>query len=368
MPDVAGLFRALPFWLSLTLLALVWQAATQGGLWLLALPAFTLIGISLLDGLLGANEANPDPEAGAGLFWYKVITWVWLPVQLGMIFGALWWIARGGMANTRYEVYLMLSVGFVSGGVGAVYAHELIHQKNRLERAMGEGLMVSILYGHFVTEHLLVHHLHVGTPKDAVTARYNESFYRFFLRVLPGCLRSAWQVEAERQKRLRRPALGLGNPFWRYVGGGLAMIGLAWAIGGGWGVALYLVQALVAVMVLEQVNYMEHYGLVRARLPDGRYERTQPHHSWNAPHRVSNYLFINLQRHSDHHYKPDRRFPLLQTYRETIAPQLPYGYLLMGFLSLNPYLWRRVMNPRVRRWRALHYPEVTNWSEPRSTG
>ena len=141
------------------------------------------------------------------------------------------------------------------------------------------------------------------------------------------------------------------------------MLLLAYVIAGGWGVALFALQAFVAVLLLEQVNYMEHYGLARKHLGGGRFEYTRPHHSWNAPHRISNYLLINLQRHSDHHYKPDRRFPLLQTYSEHEAPQLPFGYPLMGLLSLNPFLWRRIMNHRVRRWRALHYPEITDWSD-----
>ena len=354
---------ALPFWLSLVLLALVAKAALSGGIWLLVLPVFSVFGITFLDALLGMNSANRDTEGPETLFWHKLITWIWLPLQALMIFGSLWWVAQGGMANGRNEIYLFLGIGVVSGGVGIVYAHELMHQKNRVERAMGEWLMISVLYGHFVTEHLRVHHLHVATPNDAATARYNESLYRFYARVLPQSALSAWRVEAERQRRRGQPVMGFQNPFWRYLGGAVLMLLLAYGIAGVEGVGLYLAQAVVAVLFLEQVNYMEHYGLVRKRLADGKFEHTQPHHSWNAEHKVSNYLLINLQRHSDHHYKPDRRFPLLQTYREGDAPRLPFGYPLMGFLSLNPLLWRRIMNPRVRRWRALHYPEITDWSE-----
>jgi len=356
---------ALPFWLSLSFLPLVWLAAVHGGTWLLVLPLYAIFGITALDALLGVNERNVDPATSASFFWHKAITWAWLPLQLAMIFGCTWWVSSGGMANTRNGIYLMMGVGLVTGGIGIVYAHELMHQKNRVERALGEWLMISALYGHFVSEHLHVHHSHVGTPKDAVTARYNEGFYGFFLRVLPQCLVSAWQVEAARQTRRGKPVLGRQNPFWRYLGGALLMLLIAFLVGGPQGILLFGVQAFIAVLLLEQVNYMEHYGLVRKRLGNGKYEPTRPHHSWNAPHRVSNYLLINLQRHSDHHYKPDRRFPLLQTYGETEAPKLPFGYPLMGLLSLNPFLWRRVMNPRVRRWRALHYPEITNWSDDR---
>jgi alkane 1-monooxygenase len=109
------------------------------------------------------------------------------------------------------------------------------------------------------------------------------------------------------------------------------------------------------------VNYVEHYGLTRRYLGDGRYEPVRPHHSWNADHKVTNWLLINLQRHSDHHYKPDRRFPLLQTYAADEAPQLPLGYPAMTALAMIPPLWRRRMNPRVRAWRRQFYPDVTEW-------
>jgi alkane 1-monooxygenase len=117
----------------------------------------------------------------------------------------------------------------------------------------------------------------------------------------------------------------------------------------------------LAIWQLELINYIEHYGLTRKHLGDGKYERVQPHHSWNASHRVSNWLLINLQRHSDHHVKPDRRYPLLQTYEDEVAPHLPHGYPLMTIAAMIPPLWKRIMNPRVKAWRAAHYPEIEDW-------
>ena len=124
---------------------------------------------------------------------------------------------------------------------------------------------------------------------------------------------------------------------------------------------IFVAQALAAIFQLELVNYVEHYGLTRKHLGDGKYEHVKPRHSWNASHKASNWLLINLQRHSDHHYKPDRRFPLLQSYDEDEAPQLPYGYPVMTALALAPRKWRAVMNPRVDAWRARYYPEVSDW-------
>jgi alkane 1-monooxygenase len=252
-------------------------------------------------------------------------------------------------------------MGILSGTIGIVYAHELMHQKNRWERWLGDILMAMALYGHFRSEHLLVHHRHVGTPRDAVTARYNEGFHRFFLRVLPECLASAFRAEREMLARKGLPWWDRSNPFWRYATLSSGFVLLSLLIGGWAGVGLFLFQALVAVWQLELVNYVEHYGLTRKPLGNGRYEPVRPCHSWNAAHRASNWLLINLQRHADHHAKPDRRFPLLQNHGPAEAPQLPFGYPVMTLMALVPPLWRRVMNPRVRKWRAMFYPEITDW-------
>jgi len=249
----------------------------------------------------------------------------------------------------------------MSGGIGINYAHELMHQSSKLERWLGDLLLASVLYSHFRSEHLLVHHLYVATPRDPVTARYNEGFHRFFPRVLRQCLKSALHAEAAMLKRKSLSPTHPSNPFWRYAALQGGMLLLALVIGGLPGIGLFVFQALIAIWYLELTNYVEHYGLTRKHLGDGKYEHVQPRHSWNASHRVSNWMLINLQRHSDHHYKPNRRFPLLQTYAESDAPQLPFGYPLMTAMAMIPPLWRRVMNPKVRAWRRNYYPEVTDW-------
>jgi len=135
---------------------------------------------------------------------------------------------------------------------------------------------------------------------------------------------------------------------------------LAYGIAGLGGVGLFALQAVFAIWQLEQINYIEHYGLIRQKT-GARYEPVAPHHSWDATHRITNYLLINLQRHADHHMKPARRYPVLQTYAKTEAPALPYGYPLLTWIVYIPPLWRRVMNPKVQAWRARHYPQVTQW-------
>jgi alkane 1-monooxygenase len=356
-------WNALPFWGSLLLVPLAWTGAVAGGWTVLLVFLGSWVLVSLIDAVTGLNETDEDPATpDAQLLWYRAITLIWAPVQAVTVFGIIAYVTRSGHLNGWEMAGLAAGLGILSGAIGIVYAHELMHQQSRVERWLGDILMTMVLYGHFRTEHLLVHHRYVGTPKDAVTARYNEGFHRFFPRVLLQSLTSAWTAERERLARKGLPVWHGSNPFWRYGLLEAGFLALALLAGGWLGLGLYLIHATVAIWQLELVNYIEHYGLTRKHLGDGRYEHAQPHHSWNASHRASNWLLINLQRHSDHHYKPDRRFPLLQTWTESDAPQLPYGYAVMGVLAMIPPLWRRRMNPRVRTWRKKFYPEIEDWT------
>jgi len=361
-PDPAPLRDALPFWLSLGTVPLALLALGVGGWTVLLLPLYTWALFSLLDALTGLNEDNADPATPEEhLYWYRLITLVWFPIQFVLLFGMIWFATRVDYLGPLEKIGLFFGMGVISGTIGINYSHELMHQKSKLERMLGDLLLASVLYSHFRSEHLRVHHLYVGTPRDPVTARYNEGFHRFFPRVLRECHVSAFQAEAAMLARKSLPWWHESNPYWRYAALQAGMLALALILGGWQGLALFLWQAFVAVWQLELVNYIEHYGLTRRHLGGGKYEHVLPRHSWNASHRASNWLLINLQRHSDHHYKPDRRFPLLQTYGTDQAPQLPYGYPLMTLAAMVPPLWKRMMNPRVRAWRRQNYPDITDW-------
>lgn len=362
-PDqIARWQRAAPFWISLALLPLAWVSAVWGGWTVLLLPLMTWYFFAALDGFLGLDLENADLSATEeDLFWYKAITLVWAPLQFLTLFGLIWYVTGSDHLSTLEKIVIFFGMGVISGTVGINYSHELMHQKDRAERWLGDILLAMVLYSHFRSEHLLVHHRYVGTPRDPVTARYNEGFHRFYPRVLKESLLSAFRAEAAQQARRSRPWTDISNPFWRYWALQGAMLALAFAIGGWSGLALFLVQAGTAVWQLELVNYVEHYGLTRKHLGDGKYEHVLPRHSWNSAQKASNWLLINLQRHSDHHYKPDRRFPLLQNHSDADAPQLPYGYPVMTVAAMIPPLWRRIMNPRVQKWRAMYYPEITDW-------
>lgn len=362
-PQQTGrLINALPFWVSLGLIPVAIVAAVIGGWAIALLPLASWWLFSVLDYALGKQAANADPATQArDLFWHRMITLIWPPLQLLTLFGIMAYVVHGNHLDRSQQWALFAALGILSGTIGINYAHELMHQQPKYERWLADILLASVLYGHFRSEHLLVHHRYVGTPRDPVTARYGEGFYRFFLRVLHQCPRSAFGAERAMLARKGLPAYHLSNPFWRYGALQLGFIGLAGAIGGMWGVFLFATQAFWAVVQLELVNYIEHYALTRKHLGNGKYEHVQPRHSWNATQKASNWILINLQRHSDHHYKPDRRYPLLQTYPPDQAPELPYGYPVMTMAALIPPLWRRIMHPRVKRWRAQFYPEIRNW-------
>ena len=359
--------RAAPFWVSLLMVPLAYIGASFGGWTVVLLPLFGWFMVTVLDLFAGLNTENPDPlTPERDLFWYRLITLIWFPVQVVTQFGLIWYVTHSAHLSGLEITVLFFGLGVISGAVGIVYAHELLHQKNRLERGLGDLLLASVLYGHFRSEHLLVHHRYVATPRDPVSARYNEGFHRFFFRVLWQCPASAWRAEAQMLARRGLPVWHRSNPFWRYGALQAAMLALAFGLGGWLGVGLFALQAISAIWQLELTNYIEHYGLTRRHLGGGKYEHVLPRHSWNAAHKVSNWFLINLQRHSDHHYKPDRRFPLLQTYGADEAPQLPFGYPGMTALAMVPPLCRRVMNPRVRAWRKQHYPDITDWGPYKS--
>ena len=354
---------ALPFWISLVYVPILAFAGWQGGVWLWLTPIYGWWATSLIDFVAGLHTDNPDTETpDEDLKWYTAITLVWPFVQFLLVFGALYHVANTDHLTTTQAWLFIGTVGIASGAIGINYAHELMHQRSKFERFLGDFLMTMVLYGHFRSEHLLVHHRYVGTPRDPVTALYNEGFYLFFPRVLRGCFKSALGAEAAMLARKNLPATDFSNPFWKYAAWQLGFLILAFVLGGWFGIGLFCMQAFVAIFQLELVNYIEHYGLTRRHLGEGKYEHVLPRHSWNAAHRYSNLMLINLQRHSDHHYKPNRRFPLLQTYDADEAPQLPYSYPIMTIMATFPPLLKRFMNPKVRAWRRKYYADVEDWN------
>lgn len=321
--------------------------ATSGRtLWLWLLPLFVYLVIPLLDLGFGEDTDNPPEamtaalEAQAG---YRALVVLFIPAQLAVtVLGA--WIAATMPLSAADWLGLVLTVGGING-VAINTAHELGHKRVRWERALALLALAPVAYGHFIVEHNRGHHARVATPDDPASARLGESFWAFLPRTVWGGLRSAWRLEALRLQADGRSPWSLHNLNLQAWAITVACYGALAAVFGA-GVLVFLVaQAVYGISLLEVVNYIEHYGLLRGRDRDGRPERCKPEHSWNSSHLVSNLFLYHLQRHSDHHAHPARRYQALR--HQADAPQLPAGYAAMLVLACVPPLWFAVMDPRV---------------------
>ena len=238
--DMAKFQNALPFWLSLGLIPLAWVGAIYAGWTVLLLPIMTWYLFSALDAAIGLNLNNGDLEAtDDDLFWYRLITMIWAPLQFITIFGLIAYVGSTTHLGTWEKIGLFFGVGVISGTIGINYSHELMHQKNKLERHMADALLGMVLYSHYRSEHLLVHHRYIGTPRDPVTARMGESFYRFYPRVLRASFFSALSAEKAMLDRKDLPASDLSNPFWKYAAIQGAFLFLALILGGWSGLGLF---------------------------------------------------------------------------------------------------------------------------------
>ena len=319
---------------------------------LLWLGPLVLLGVvPLIDLVAGYDHSNPPDEVVEALEedrYYRWVTYLFLPLQYaGFVVGA--WVLATGDISVFGKIGLAVTLGTVAG-VGINTAHELGHKRESVERWVAKIALAQSFYGHFYIEHNRGHHVRVATPEDPASSRLGESFYRFWPRTVLGSLRSAWEVERKRYARKETHPFHLGNDVLNaWLMSALLWFGLlAWL---GIGILPYLVlQAVFGFSLLEIVNYMEHYGMLRRKVVRGdrsRYERVTPSHSWNSNNIATNVLLYHLQRHSDHHANPTRRFQTLRDFEE--SPVLPTGYTGMMLVALIPPLFRRVMDPRVVR-------------------
>ena len=332
-------------------------ALTGWGVWFWIGPIVILVIVPAIDLVAGLDRSNPPDDVIEALEkdrYYRWITYAFLPIQYAGFVGALCLISgklisTNGDLSVVDKVGLAISIGCI-GGIGINTAHELGHKKEANERWLSKIALAQSCYGHFYIEHNRGHHVRVATPEDPASARVGESFYAFWPRTVLGSVRSAWNLEKRRIARRKQHPFRLSNDVlnaWLMTAvlwGGL----VAWL---GVGITPYLlVQAVVGLSLLEVVNYMEHYGMLRQKVGVGerqRYERVDPSHSWNSNNIATNVLLYHLQRHSDHHANPTRRYQTLRDYQE--SPVLPTGYAGMIVLAIVPAVWRRVMDPRVLR-------------------
>lgn len=325
----------------------IWLHAQTGNeLWFLLPLAFNFVALPLLDLLIGEDENNP-PEAVLMQLdrdrYYRYLTYAAVPVHFVVIFGCTYYAATQTLSGWAFAL-LAMQAGLV-GGLAINLAHELGHKNSRIEKWLAKLALAVPAYGHFTGEHNRGHHLTVSTPGDSASSRMGENIYRFALREIPGAFRRGWQLERDRLASRSLPIWHYSNPILQsYVVSVLVAVALvAWV---GWlALPFLLIHHVFAYWQLTSANYIEHYGLLRRQLDNGRYERCQPHHSWNSNHVVSNLVLFHLERHSDHHANPLRRYQSLRQFDD--LPSLPNGYLGMFLLAWVPPLWFRVMDRRL---------------------
>ena len=322
-------------------------------------PFLIYLLLPALDLLVGRDGRNPPDDVLEYLEndrYYRYCTYAFIPFQYAsVIFGAyaftasdLSWIGYPGGLSWFAKIGLALSVG-VLGGTGINTAHELGHKKDSLERWLSKITLAQTWYGHFYIEHNRGHHVRVATPEDPASSRFGETFWEFLPRSVWGSGRSAVTLEAARIRRTGRspwdPRTWLGNDVINSWLMSVVLWGALIAVFGPALIPFVVIQAVFGFSMLEAVNYLEHYGLLRQKTASGRYERCRPEHSWNSDHLVTNLFLYHLQRHSDHHANPTRRYQVLRSISE--APELPSGYATLIGVTYFPPLWRKLMDHRV---------------------
>jgi len=318
-----------------------------GSQWSLGVPlAFFYLVVPFMDWALGSDTNNPPEEIVPQLeedIYYRLLTWLTVPLHFLVLIAVAWFV--GTQELSGWSVLVMALTAGAFSGLGVNTAHELGHKKTAIERNLAKIAQAVPAYGHFCIEHNRGHHIHVATSDDPASSRMGESIYQFMLREIPGAFLRGWAAEKERLARLGKGPWCLHNDILQSYALSVVLQG-SLILAFGWIMIPFLVIHNVwAWFQLTSANYIEHYGLLREKLANGRYERTQPHHSWNANYIFSNIALFHLERHSDHHANPTRRYQSLRNFEG--IPELPNGYFGMYLIAYIPWLWYRVMDKRV---------------------
>jgi len=306
--------------------------------------------LPLIELFTPAKGGNHDPaldDERAELRFFDVLLYLNLPLLYALLAYGLYTVTTQELTNLEVTG-IVCNLGLLIGTMGINVGHELGHRTNKMEQLLAQALLLSGLYTHFFIEHNRGHHKNVSTPKDPATGRKGESIYVFWMRSVLGSYFNAWKLENERLKKLGQSTLSWANLMVRFQLLHLAYLGLILFLFGWYGLILAIGMAIFGFLMLESVNYIEHYGLMRKQLPSGRYEPVSPQHSWNSDHEMGRIFLYELTRHSDHHYKATRKYQVLRRFEG--SPQLPLGYPGSILLALVPPAWFNIMHRRITRY------------------
>lgn len=325
----------------------IWLHSLSGNEFWLLMPLLLNFGLGpIIDWALGEDRNNPPDAVIMQLDrdrYYRRLTYATVPLHFVTLVGAAWYASTQGLS-----VWGLIGLAIVTGmasGLAINSGHELGHKNSRIEKLLAKLILAVPAYGHFTINHNLGHHRNVSTPGDPASARMGESIYKFAVREIPGALKEAWTIERDRLQRRERSFWHPNNQILQsyYL---TALLNIALIVWLGWVmVPFLLLHHASAYWQLTSANYIEHYGLLREQDENGKYERCEPRHSWNSNHVFSNLVLFHLERHSDHHANPLRRYQALRHFDD--APQLPNGYFGVYLLAYVPVLWFRVMDKRL---------------------
>lgn len=351
------ILKKLGFLAAFILPVLVVMGYQLGGWWNYTTFIFVFGFLPIADKLIGKDRENITNDeiktVGQDIF-FSLLLYVWAVVQTVLLIWAIYIVSLNQQTTSEYVGFLM-GVMIVTGGIGITVAHELGHKTNKIDRLVSQFLLAQVCYTHFYIEHNRGHHVRVATPEDPATSRQGETFYAFWWRTVIGSWLSAWELEAKSLERKGKKVVSLVNTMVVYSLITLTIsviITLIFSLLANKLIyqptVFFLLQSILAFSLLEAVNYIEHYGIVRKKVNDNYYERVNPLHSWNANELLTNCFLFQLQRHSDHHAAATKPYQTL--YHLDESPQLPAGYPTMILCALFPPIWFAVMDSRLAQW------------------
>jgi alkane 1-monooxygenase len=323
---------------------LAWQ-----GVWAWAPVVMAFVAIPILEQILPASTANVPPQEEEHRSRVRFFDWL-LYLNAPLLFGIVGWylyVVSNQTLSTTELLGLTLSTGLIVGANGINVAHELGHRTSRGEQLLAKIMLLPALYQHFFIEHNRGHHKNVATEQDPASARFGENLYAFWLRSVKGNWQNAWALERERLKKEGKNEWNWANEMLRFTACNMLWLGAIFLIFNWKGLAGAIAVGVIGFLLLETINYIEHYGLRRRLLASGRPEPVSPVHSWNSDHELGRIFLYELTRHSDHHYKATRKYQILRHLDE--SPQLPFGYPASLLIALVPPLWFALMNPKVEK-------------------
>lgn len=349
-------WKAIKFALPLLVYFGAWRSFTHHGfiVWLPIVISFAVL--PLLELIIRPSNTNMDAaeeEIAKKDRFYDWLLYLIVPLQYGALFMFLQSMLNPELATAERAGRIAV-MGLLCGIFGINVGHELGHRVNRTEQWLAKSLLLTSLYMHFFIEHNRGHHKNVGTPNDPNTARRNEPLYFFWIKSISGAYKEAWEIAANEQRKK-------GKSFWQNEMLQYQLLQIAFCIViaiffGLTGLTYFIAAAIIGILLLETVNYIEHYGLMRKALGNGKYERAMPAHSWNSNHMIGRLMLFELSRHSDHHYLASRKYQILRHHDD--SPQLPTGYPGSMLLAMVPPLWFRIMNRKIDLQKSIIAPAL----------